>query len=40
MLTQRQDQTRFMLFRLGILTGSAGVLAAFKAKGVSVEPRV
>jgi hypothetical protein len=38
MLTAEADETRFMLFPLGILTGASGMLAAFKAKGAAVEP--
>jgi hypothetical protein len=40
MLIQQADEQRFMLFPLGILAGSAGLLAAFKAKGAVVAPRV
>jgi hypothetical protein len=39
MLTQQADEQRFMLFPLGILAGSSGLLAAFKAKGAMVAPR-
>jgi hypothetical protein len=39
MLTQQADEQRFMLFPLGILAGSTGLLAAFKAKGAVVAPR-
>jgi hypothetical protein len=37
-LTQQADETRFMLVPLGMLTGASGMLAAFKAKGVTVAP--
>jgi hypothetical protein len=40
MLIQQADEQRFMLFPLGILAGSSGLLAAFKAKGAVVAPRV
>jgi hypothetical protein len=39
MLTQQADEQRFMLFPLGMLAGSTGLLAAFKAKGAEVVPR-
>ena len=37
--TARADEQRFFLFPLGILTGTSGILAALKAKGVAVIPR-
>jgi hypothetical protein len=39
MLTQQADEQRFMLFPLGMLAGSTGLLAAFKAKGAEAVPR-
>jgi len=38
MLTQQTDDTRFMLLALGLVAGPSGMLAAFKAKGVTVAP--
>lgn len=35
-LTRQADETRFMMFPLGMLTGENGMLAALKAKGLSV----
>jgi hypothetical protein len=39
MLTRQADEARFMTFPLGLLAGSSGLLAAFKAKGLTVAPR-
>jgi hypothetical protein len=39
MLTRQADEARFMTFPLGLLAGSSGLLAAFKAKGLTVVPR-
>jgi hypothetical protein len=39
MLIRQADEQRFILFPLGILAGSSGLLAAFKAKGAVVAPR-
>ena len=38
MLTQQADDTRFMLLPLGLVVVPSGMLAAFKAKGVTVAP--
>jgi hypothetical protein len=38
-MMQETDKQRFMLFPLGMLAGSSGLLAAFKAKGIVVTPR-
>jgi hypothetical protein len=39
LMTKQADERRFMLFPLGILTGTSGILAALKAKGATVVPR-
>jgi hypothetical protein len=39
LLTRQADETRFMTFPVGMLTGSSGLLAAFAAKGLTVTPR-
>ena len=39
LMTKQADERRFMLFPLGILTGTSGFLAALKAKGATVVPR-
>jgi hypothetical protein len=39
LLAGHGDEERFMFFPLGMLTGSAGILAALQANGVNVAPR-
>lgn len=39
LMTKQADERRFMLFPLGILTGTSGILAALKGKGATVVPR-
>jgi hypothetical protein len=39
MMKEAADQTRFVMLPLGLLVGSSGMLAAFRANGVTVTPR-
>ncbi len=39
LMTKQADEQRFILFPLGVLTGTSGILAALREKGATVVPR-